>query len=633
MLLEAARALLVLAGLAVAAQGWGWLTLSLLRLKLAPAERLVLAQAAGWGVLSLPLTALGMLNLLYPAAMWPTVLAGVAVAALAWRQLAADARTVLRREALRPMAVWLPLIIAGALLALALPGALGPPAETDSLRAELAQAKYWLAHHGAVFVPNYHWNQPPLAEFLYTLGLSIGPDSLPTLIHWWMGALTALALFGLGRRILGDSAPALGALIYAATPTLAYSAASSKQELFLSLYGWLALYALLAWRRDGQRGWLALCGLMAGFGGATKLMGLYTWPALGLLLIAWLWQSGPRREMLAGLLLFGGVALAMVAPWWLRNYWSAGDPLWPAGAGLFHGRYTPPALIAFLGRVKDDFGVGRSLTAYGLGPWFITQQYAAFSDPRTPTPPSFLLFLPGLLINWRARSGPERQALAAMLVFCLGVYTFWWTQPQVPRYLYPLWGVAALACGAAAAPLLRLNWPARAAALAGLAASVFVAAGATVLFNRQYWPLYAGRLTREAYLAQHVSYYDDFRAVSALTQGKGRVLMLEALSLYYLDGDYLMGLPPWEGAIDYDRYQAGPELLPALRDLGITHILWVEKRGHVSALVEDLRAAGYLEEVYRNPAARRVTSRTLGEVERSLVVLWQVRYPAMGLAP
>jgi hypothetical protein len=376
---------------------------------------------------------------------------------------------------------------------------------------------------------------------------------------------------------------------------------------------------------------------MAGLGAATKLMGLYTFPALGLLVVGLSWRSDGRAaawgETIRNAAIFGAAALLPVLPWWARNYWVTGDPLWPAGAGVFAGRFVTPAMTDFLRRVKDDFGVGRSLATFVLGPWHVTQNYALFSDPRTPTPPTFLLFLPGLGLGWRERPAAERLALGVMLAFCGGVYAFWWTQPQVPRYLYPLWGAASLACGAAAAKLLEWKGAARVGALAGIVFAVALSAGLSAAFDRQFVALFAGRESREEYLNRAVSYYADYQQVNRLTPPEGRILVLEALTLYYLDRDYLMGLPPWEGFVDYDSVATGEELLPVLSDLGVTHILWVEKPGHVSELVRQLHQAGRLQEIYRNPAARRVTSRTIGAAEPSELVLWAVRYDGEAVTP
>jgi hypothetical protein len=255
----------------------------------------------------------------------------------------------------------------------------------------------------------------------------------------------------------------------------------------------------------------------------------------------------------------------------------------------------------------------------------VTQNYAVFSVPRTPTPPTFLLFLPGLLAGWRERPASERRALALTLLFCLGVYAFWWTQPQVPRYLYPLWAAASLACGAAAAKLIAWRGAARAAALAGIAVTVAVSAAASAAFDRQFVALFLGRESRADYLARSVSYYADFQEVNRLTAPDSRILVLEALTLYYLDRDYLMGLPPWAGFIDYETLRSGAELRAALQELGVTHILWVSKPGRASDLVLQMQAAGWLDEVYRNLEARRVTSRTAGTAEASEVVLWAMK--------
>lgn len=639
--LAAVRALGTLGVFAVSASGWGLWALRSFRLRMPATDRVLISHALGWGMMALPLLVLALSDLLYPAAMGVVVALGVVLAcveAQTLRDALAQARTWCSRGGSRGMVSpgglspsRLALVAALALFLLQLPGALGPPSEADSVRGELPEAKLWLQRHGAVFVPDYHFNQPPLAQLLFSLGLAVGPDSVPALIHWWIGAWGALAIFGLGRRTVGERAAAAGALIYAATPSMAYSTASSKQELFLSLFGWLALHGLLAWRGDRQPGWLSLSGVMAGLGAATKVMGLYTYPILGVLVV-WAARDGrPLRQAwragLAAAATFGGAAVAVVLPWWLRNYALSGDPLWPVGFEVFGGRYVPPAMARYLHEIRDLFGVGRGLEGFVFGLWHVTQQYAAFNDPRAPMTPLFLLFLPALLLGWRGRPARERAALGAMAAFCGGVYAFWWSQPQLPRYLYPLWAVASLASGAAAAKLARWSRPARAGVAAGMGLAMALSVVVSVEFNRRFLPTLFGSESREAYLARSVSYYADFRAVSALTPADSRILVFESLSLYYLDRDYLTGLPPWEGLIDYEDCQSGNELLAPLREMGVTHILWVHRAGHLAQLFDGLWREGRLEEVYRNRNGRQVSSRTWDGASAHDVVLWRVRYP------
>src|SRR5207253_1933970 len=73
--------------------------------------------------------------------------------------------------------------------------------------------------------------------------------------------------------------------------------------------------------------WAALCGVIAGLAHLTRTDSLTFLPAIALAL--W-WTPLPLRRRLAALGLFGACAIAVFAPWPIRNQLRFGDPH-PAG--------------------------------------------------------------------------------------------------------------------------------------------------------------------------------------------------------------------------------------------------------------------------------------------------------------
>jgi len=170
---------------------------------------------------------------------------------------------------------------------------------------------------------------PENLEMLYLLGLAAGGVVSAQLVNalvWvtivWLGR-------DLGRSLLGAEAGAFAALALALTPTLSQGAMVMVSDGGVALFGLLGLWFLvrLAERPTPADWWLwgAALGLAAGTKYTAYLFVIL--PQVAALLL--------YRRSWRGLGSAGLVALAVALPWWLRNFLSAGNPLFPALAGSF----------------------------------------------------------------------------------------------------------------------------------------------------------------------------------------------------------------------------------------------------------------------------------------------------------
>lgn len=141
-----------------------------------------------------------------------------------------------------------------------------------------------------------------------------------------IGALTAVAMYALGRRLTTRVGAMATALILAAHPFQAYISSLATAD---ALFGWLlALAALAAARFAARPTWpgAILLGVILGLGGATKLSPLVTavLPAgLGAVLIGWSWW---RRRAWPDRFALGLVAAPLVA---LLTFVAVYPYLWP----------------------------------------------------------------------------------------------------------------------------------------------------------------------------------------------------------------------------------------------------------------------------------------------------------------
>jgi hypothetical protein len=188
-----------------------------------------------------------------------------------------------------------------------------------------------------------------------------------TQLPFALASLVALA--ALGRRLgLSRRAAALAPLFYASIfrvlPLLAFTAGNDHTTAFLTL---AALDGALATSRRPTAGRAALTGLALGLLVGTKYIGLFYAAtvvlALLILLLAQpegraLFTTGVgRRRLLALAGTLAGVALLAGGYTYLRNAWTAGNPLFPAPLRLLGHEIFPgwdSATLAYR-RTRDSF--------------------------------------------------------------------------------------------------------------------------------------------------------------------------------------------------------------------------------------------------------------------------------------
>src|SRR5262249_33011298 len=114
-------------------------------------------------------------------------------------------------------------------------------------------------------------------------------------------------------------------------------------------------------------------------------------------------------------LTFGVLALALLCPWYLRNVVETGDPVYPFGEPVFHGRNWSPAAAAYLDTYYDEYrtaAAGKRAGKPYVGlevlrfPWDLTMHPDSFENAKRQAydvSPFALAFLPAILVLGRRR--------------------------------------------------------------------------------------------------------------------------------------------------------------------------------------------------------------------------------------
>lgn len=333
---------------------------------------------------------------------------------------------------------------------------MAPPNTYDSLMYHLAVPRQDVER--GIMAPAWnlgihHILFPQMMGNLYRLTLVLGGEPAVQMVSGVFGLAGAGAGAALVRRFgFGMSTAALAALMFLATRGVVWQMASAEVDVALAAMTTLALLALVAAGRDGDRGVLVVCGLLVGgvlsikTNGGPLALGL----GVGMLWLAWRGDSPGRWARFV--LLAPAAAVLVYLPHLLRLWQWSGNPLFPLANPLFNKDGA-----AFM----QGAPLALDVVDFLLDPIVMFVAPTFKFDGMFLGGPYLLAFLPGLLLVGRRMPG---AVPAALLV---GVYyLFWWVllNPQVRFLVHILPVVSAFAAIGASclwrhAAATRWRWP------------------------------------------------------------------------------------------------------------------------------------------------------------------------------
>jgi hypothetical protein len=373
-------------------------------------------------------------------------------------------------------------------------------------------------------------------------------------------------------QVLGEVRTALvGTVTVATVPGVVVM--STMCAIDSALIGFSAMTALAIARArrvmlasaDNLTGIISLGAATAGFVAGSKYTGLWLIAALAPALLAGCRLNRSYRPAV----IFVTVALLIAAPWYVRNAWMTGDPLYPTVSGLL-GDADARWAVQRLQRDVQTIGLTWTGPADLVSAMIHSPaKLGAGAEVGLLIPFGAVVLLIGALKYRDLR--PWALALALYL-------PMWMSLTGVMRYLYPVFPLCALGLAWISASLDRL-WPRTRLALCLVVGLAIAPLSQSLLtLNMVYTgadvaALFSGSLSRDEYLSRRLAYYPAAQWLNGHTDTDARVLYLGETRLLYLDR--LVTLSSAYDAGHFDRLLApgAPPLWATLKRLGVTHVL------------------------------------------------------------
>ena len=490
--------------------------------------------------------------------------------------------------------ILIPLILLGICTLI---GALAPPAglEWDAISYHLAGPKRYLTEGRIYYIPDdHHTNFPFTWQMIYMTMLSLGSISGAKLCHWICLVFLCLSMLTFAHRHFPDKRPmgGIAALVLASTPMLFWEATTAYIDLSTMLFVWLSIYALTnaTTRIENKLSvpWLVISAFCMGFALGTKATVLVFWGMSLLGIVFWhkIVHKTWAKESIPHAIIWGGIALAIGLPWYLKSFLYTGDPVYPFGFNLFHGHYWNAQATLEYTTEQGKFGMGKDPLSALLAPWHVTNETLYLTEYTQSTGRRFIfteytilglspvylgiLFVLPLLISLKKIP----QSLVSLLLFSLGVGATWFFQMQQTRYLLP------------ALPELAIV----AAWVMGETGKIARSACYTLLASITVWTLYIGgtqitlpatytlKQTTSEYIKNDLSigkYLSCCLWINENTPKNAKVALFDDTRGFYLDRPYIWAQPNHApGLIPWDIYKDVDDWLLDFKKRGYTTLLF-----------------------------------------------------------
>lgn len=537
-------------------------------------ETLLFALGLGLGGLAYLALACGFLQVLNSWVLAAMLVVLAAILRPELTELTAAAPTLARawltqrREIRRERVLGLTVPIAEVLISLLVVRALAPPTGYDALLYHLAGPQEFLRAGRILPLAEMPGGTLPFTvEMLYLLGLALGSDELPGLLHLAFAGMTALATFGLGRRFFDARTGWMAAAIFLSATTIAVYGPMPNIDYGWAYFDFLAVCAFVTWTRDRQPAWLVVAGVASGLSLGSKFLGALTCMAIGLGLVGALARTLSSQPVRCATLLgwFGLPVVLVASPWYLKNLVWLGHPLWPLfGAGSMQSGWY----------FAHQMHHGRELIDYLVLPIrFFQGSSVEYSEA---VPALLWVFVPGYLLV-------RKHRLVSGLLALAGLHLLIWSQGiQTLRYLFPIFPGLSLV---AAYVLSRVAEWFRPRSVGPLAASSLVlvamlpAPAVTMILMSMYTPFFqlAGVESRSTYLNRNLTAFGAVRYLNEHRTDVSRVLVLGDAHTFYLQSPSLVdqNLDTWSTLLpDGDPR----DMTARLRQAGISHVLLSQRQ-------------------------------------------------------
>jgi hypothetical protein len=461
-------------------------------------------------------------------------------------------------------------VLLSTLLGISLLKALAPPTDYDSLMYHLTvPARFLQEGRWVSWLANVPQSSFPFSlEMVFGLGMALGNDSVPALLSFGMVLLICLAIHDFaGKYIAPEPAGSFAAVAFLTSTYFVQAAGYASVDPLWVLAEFLAVYAFVAWTKHYDAAWLRLTGVLLGAGLAVKYITIEGCAliAAGVFYVTVVSRREPIRSGFAKVAWLAFLAIAVAFPWYLKNWFQFGNPVYPYLFGSTIPAFNIDAAIAF-----GSYGAGRSLQDYLLLPFNVYLRSSLFSENPTSFPTMLVWLLPLYVLV------KKNRVVEGLVLWALARFVMWAIGPQNLRYYLPAHPALALSIGYILAAFAGHSRSLVALAARGALVTGLILSLTFLLIRDHSWnlPYALGLESRQEYLGRELWGNEIVNFVNHQLPQDAVVLFLSEGRGYYFQRQYIADGVNSNWPYLHQNQDGDPERIRArLKALGASHLL------------------------------------------------------------
>ncbi|HEX8965453.1 MAG TPA: glycosyltransferase family 39 protein [Patescibacteria group bacterium] len=397
-------------------------------------------------------------------------------------------------------------------------GVLGPELGFDALWYHLTIPKLFLQNHSIYHIGGilYYSDMPKLVEMLYIPALAFGNEILAKNIHFFFGILCVIAIYLLGKRVVGEKAAILASVIFYANLVVGFESISAYIDLGRTFFEILAFWSFYLWSQNKKYKWFVFSCIFVGLAITTKLIALGS-VLIFLTLIIWI-LKGQRKsisKIIKQLVIFTAIALLIPLPWFIFSFMQTHNIIYP----LFTNTYP----------IHFQFSMLNPLT-------FVANVLNVFLHADDPLNPIYVIILPIMLFCIKKLY--TKQPL--LLIYSFLATIIWYITPQTGggRFILAYLPIISLLTSFT---IMEIENTTKRDILVGTVIFLSIVSIAYRGFaNAKFIPVILSKETKAQFLAKNLNFYfGDFYDIDGYfaktIKPTDHVLLLGFHNLYYVD--------------------------------------------------------------------------------------------------
>jgi hypothetical protein len=342
-------------------------------------------------------------------------------------------------------------------------------------------------------------------------------------------------------------------------------------DLAWAFYEFLAIYGILLWLHTKNQKFLIVAGIMMGFALGSKYLAIY-----GLVVIfgwiIWSIRRYPIRSIALTLLMFAIPSILIASPWYLKNLYWTGNPVFPF---FFGGIGWDATRLSYLTSYMNSFGMKDNLWDYLLLPINLFLHHDRFGTLSIGGLNPLLLLILFIPIIKKDR------IIAIIGLLTILRFVLWATGSQQIRFLLPIFPLLSILFAYALyQTVLLIPRPVFQRAIFAIAIGgsliVTMVLNLLLIVEYEYGQFIIGKSSKHSFLSRMDSHYLSSMYILEHVPDGERVLMLWDGRSYYCTEKCL---PDAEQSLWTQMVLSSQgdlqKVLAMLREKKVTHFSWI----------------------------------------------------------